>query len=87
MSTRRHKRRRIERDPELVLDDLLPGPSSPARGPEEAAADPEPPEQAPEEQLQTDGEAFAKEQEIWEAFREEHYEGAPHSRLPHACAG
>ncbi|KAI0747798.1 hypothetical protein C8Q80DRAFT_1316285 [Daedaleopsis nitida] len=73
MSTRRHKRRRVDRDP--VLDERLFEPTPPAVGDThaegtEATADPELAVEAPKG-IEGDSEAFA---EIWDSFREEHYE-------------
>ena len=75
MSTRRHKRRRVDKD--LALDEALSEPASPADDTQETqvASDREPSEEAPTEGGGDDLEAFAKETEIWDAFREEHYEG------------
>ncbi|RDX45425.1 hypothetical protein OH76DRAFT_1408004 [Lentinus brumalis] len=74
MSTRRHKRRRTDEDADY--EEQLVSPSSPADEPEEVgtAADPEPRPEAPTGELDTEGQAFAKDQEIWDAFKEEHYE-------------
>ncbi|KAI0710403.1 hypothetical protein C8T65DRAFT_739679 [Cerioporus squamosus] len=75
MSTRRHKRRRIDQDTDSAHEDQLVLPSSPAYETEEVAttaADPEPCPEAPSGELDT--ETSAKEQEIWDAFKEEHYE-------------
>ncbi|TBU50172.1 hypothetical protein BD309DRAFT_946038 [Dichomitus squalens] len=75
MSTRRHKRRRIDTDSDPVASEQSS--ASPLRkhptqqqiqnGPESG-----PSEEAPTDELDT--EAFAKERDIWDAFREEHYE-------------
>ena len=84
MSTRRHKRRRSEQEADFAEDDQYVSPSSPAYEPEEVAstaADPESRPEAPTGELDT--EAFAKEQDIWDAFKEEQYEGASYS---HLCA-
>ena len=74
MSTRRNKRRRIDTDLDSIASEQ---PHSPLR--KQLAPEREPddldsvsPEEAPAEELNV--EAFAKEREIWDAFREEHYE-------------
>ena len=80
MASRRLKRRRIER----ADDEIIELSSSPPRELDDADKDvaetePSPAEQAPPEEI--DVEAFAKEREIWDAFREEHYEGTPRPHL------
>ncbi len=68
MSTRRHKRRRVERETELVLEEADTSPDLQLEEPGEAATYPL---EAPDKE-----EASTKEQEIWDAFREEQYESA-----------
>ena len=76
MSSRRHKRRRVEKDTEPALDEQH-FPSSPLAREAEAEA-----VEVVEGSLhkapsnEADIEVLAKEQEIWDTFREEHYEGA-----------
>ncbi|RPD65815.1 hypothetical protein L226DRAFT_529956 [Lentinus tigrinus ALCF2SS1-7] len=75
MSTRRHKRRRIDEEVDSADEDQFVSPSSPAYEPEVAttAADPEPCPEAPTGEP-GNIEAFPKEQEIWDVFKEEQYE-------------
>ncbi|KAI0807065.1 hypothetical protein C8Q74DRAFT_1225620 [Fomes fomentarius] len=74
MSTRRHKRRRVERETELVFEeaDTSPAPDLQLQELGEAATDLPHPSEAPDKDI--DVEASTKEQEIWDAFREEQYE-------------
>ncbi|KAI0332075.1 hypothetical protein GY45DRAFT_1344866 [Cubamyces sp. BRFM 1775] len=77
MSTRRTKRRRLDFDGQDVSDsmegdfqkEVEPTPDAEPLQPSTETAQPEgpPPEEA-------DAEASAKEREVWDAFREEHYE-------------
>ncbi|KAI1790723.1 hypothetical protein LXA43DRAFT_890391 [Ganoderma leucocontextum] len=75
MSTRRNKRRRIDTDLDSMASEQPH--FSPLRkqlAPEDDLDDPDSvsPEEVPAEDFDT--EAFPKEREIWDAFREEHYE-------------
>ncbi|KAI0637286.1 hypothetical protein C8Q77DRAFT_1155131 [Trametes polyzona] len=75
MSTRKHKRRRLDTDDQLLFDDTEA--SIRKQMPESTANKPEP-SQVEQEQpppgVEGDAEASAKEREVWDAFREEHYE-------------
>ena len=75
MSTRGNKRRRIDTDLDSIAADHphtspLCKQLAPEREPDDL--DSVSPEDAPAEELSA--EAFAKEREIWDAFRGEHYE-------------
>ncbi|KAI0822658.1 hypothetical protein BC628DRAFT_655997 [Trametes gibbosa] len=74
MSARKHKRRRIETDAERLFDDidvLLQPPASESVDKELRPAEEE---EAFQPEVEGDAEASAKEREVWDAFREEHYE-------------
>ena len=77
MSTRRHKRRRIDTDSDPVASEqstATPLRRQSLRQRVQDGPNSGPSEGAPTEDLDLD--AFAKEREIWDAFREEHYERA-----------
>lgn len=78
MSTRKHKRRRLDTDAQHLFDDEV-SPSKPTADAEELAElELARLAQEPQHEVEEDAEASAKEREVWDAFREEHYECAFH---------
>ncbi|KAL1947515.1 hypothetical protein VTO73DRAFT_13239 [Trametes versicolor] len=74
MSTRKHKRRRLDSDAQHLFDDEI-SPSKPTADAEELAElELARLAQEPQHEVEEDAEASAKEREVWDAFREEHYE-------------
>ncbi|KAH9857773.1 hypothetical protein C2E23DRAFT_881342 [Lenzites betulinus] len=74
MSTRKHKRRRIDTDAERLFDDIEVSPQQAASEPAEKEPTPAEEEEGSQPEVEGDAEASAKEREVWDAFREEHYE-------------
>ena len=77
MSTRRHKRRRIDTDSDPVASEQST--ATPLRRQSLRQRVQDSPNSGPSEGAPTEGldlEACAKERGIWDAFREEHYERA-----------
>lgn len=75
MSTRRNKRRRIDTDLDSVASEQPhSSPLHQQRAPQDGSVDLDPvsPEEAPPQDFDT--ETFAQEREVWDTFREEHYE-------------
>lgn len=80
MSTRKHKRRRLDSDAQHLFDDEV-SPLKPTADAEELAElELARLAQEPQHEVEEDAEASAKEREVWDAFREEHYECAFHHR-------
>ncbi|EIW60680.1 uncharacterized protein TRAVEDRAFT_45923 [Trametes versicolor FP-101664 SS1] len=74
MSTRKHKRRRLDTDAQHLFDDEV-SPQKPTADAEELAElELARLAQEPHPEVEEDAEASAKEREVWDAFREEHYE-------------
>ncbi len=82
MSTRKHKRRRIDTDAQHLFDDTEVSPQkSTIDGEELVELELAKLAQKPQPEVEEDAEASAKDREVWDAFREEHYECAFHTGM------